>query len=161
MVWSFIHPLSLPQIVLPPDSPIPSRKVLPPLSPPNLRRPPVLEEPKRALPVQQHPVPIPPPPPPPSSFTSQCTLPQEQRPLPQQVTKAPPPPAPLQEAPKPEPCPPIVSTPNNPPPVEPVQAAAPKVLVSVGCQTESDLFFPPMQAGIFLLLRSVFLLRTV
>ncbi|XP_038139219.1 uncharacterized protein pxnb isoform X2 [Cyprinodon tularosa] len=133
------------EIVLPPDSPIPSRKVLPPLSPPNLRRPPVLEEPKRALPVQQHPVPIPPPPPPPSSFTSQRTLPQEQRPLPQQVTKAPPPPAPLQEAPKPEPCPPIVSTPNNPPPVEPVQPAAPKVLVSVGCQTESDLFFPPMQ----------------
>ncbi|XP_040928204.1 uncharacterized protein LOC114861786 isoform X1 [Betta splendens] len=49
------------KIIISPDSPVPVRKVLPPLSPPAPRRPPVVEEPR---PLQRAPVPVPPPPPP-------------------------------------------------------------------------------------------------
>ncbi|MED6275815.1 hypothetical protein CHARACLAT_030254 [Characodon lateralis] len=135
------------KIIIPPESPVPVRKLLTPLSPPNSRHPPVVEEPKKPLPVQHPPIPIPPPLPPPTSFNSQATRAQEPLPLPQQITKASPPPVPIQDLPipNPEPPPPVVSTPNHPPPVEPVQPAAPKVLVSVGSQTEYDPFFPPMQ----------------
>uniref|UniRef100_A0A3Q3FPK2 Paxillin n=1 Tax=Kryptolebias marmoratus TaxID=37003 RepID=A0A3Q3FPK2_KRYMA len=137
------------KIIIPPESPVAVRKVLPPLSPPISRRPPVVEEPKGPLPVQQLPIPIPPPPPPPSSIRLATTRVQDPVPPPPlQVIKASPPPAPVQDppAPKPEPPPHIFSTPARPPPVEPVQPPAPKVLVSVGCQTEYDPFFPPIQA---------------
>ncbi|XP_008415804.1 peroxisome proliferator-activated receptor gamma coactivator-related protein 1 isoform X1 [Poecilia reticulata] len=135
------------KIIIPPESPVPVRKVLPPLSPPNPRHPAVIEEPKRPLPVQQPLVPTPPPLPPPTSFNSQAIRAPEPLPPSRQITKATPPPAPVQNLPipKPEPPPPVVHTPNHPPPVEPVQPAAPKLLVSIGCQTEYDPFFPPMQ----------------
>uniref|UniRef100_A0A3Q2Q2U9 Paxillin n=1 Tax=Fundulus heteroclitus TaxID=8078 RepID=A0A3Q2Q2U9_FUNHE len=135
------------KIIIPPESPVPVRKVLPPLSPPSSRHPPVVEEPKRPPPVQQPPVPTPPPLPPPSAFNAQASRAQEPFPLPHQITKASPPPAPVQDLPTPkaEPPRPVVSAPNHPPPVEPAQPAAPRVLVSVGCQTEYDPFFPPMQ----------------
>ncbi|KAM4745871.1 uncharacterized protein pxnb isoform 1-T1 [Anableps anableps] len=136
------------KIIIPPESPVPVRKVLPPLSPPNSRRPTVLEEPKRPSPVQQPPIPTPPPLPPPASFNSPAIRAQEPPPTSRQITKATPPPVPIQDLPipKPELPPPVVNIPNHPPPVEPVQPAAPKLLVSVGCQTEYDPFFPPMQA---------------
>ncbi|XP_051806409.1 uncharacterized protein LOC110953063 isoform X1 [Acanthochromis polyacanthus] len=131
------------KIIIPPESPVPVRKVLPPPSPPAPRRPPVVEEPKRLLPVQQPPVPIPPPPPPPQPVHVQEPVPA----APPQIIKPSAPPAPIQEpsAPKPEPPPPVPKTPTQPPPVEPVPPVAPKVLVSVGCQTEYDPVFPPMQ----------------
>ncbi|XP_041855693.1 histone-lysine N-methyltransferase 2D-like isoform X2 [Melanotaenia boesemani] len=138
------------KIIIPPESPVSIRKVLPPLSPPTPDRPPVVEEPNRPLPVQQRPVPMPPPPPPPTSTsaTPQTTHIQEPVPLaPQQIIKASPPPVQIRDSPtpKPEPPPPVLNTPAWPPPVEPEQPAAPKVLVSVGCQTEYDPIFPPMQ----------------
>ncbi|XP_044221372.1 proline-rich protein 36-like isoform X1 [Thunnus albacares] len=150
------------KVIIPPESPVPTRKVLPPLSPPAPRRPPIIEEPKRLLPVQQLPVPIPPPPPPPPPPPSPPPQPphvQEYIPTPpQQIIKPsppppppPPPPAPapvpVQEPPalKPEPPPPVLKTPIQPPPVEPVPPVAPKVLISVGCQTEYDPIFPSMQ----------------
>ncbi|XP_029999988.1 verprolin-like [Sphaeramia orbicularis] len=134
------------KIIIPPESPVPVRKVLPPLSPPAPRRPPVVEEPKRVLPVLHPPVPIPPPPPPPPSPPPQPV--REPAPAPPlQIIKPSPPPAPIPEppAPKPEPQPPVLKTPTQPPPVEPEPPVAPKVLVSVGCQTEYDPIFPPMQ----------------
>ncbi|XP_072244525.1 uncharacterized protein pxnb isoform X1 [Leuresthes tenuis] len=138
------------KIIVPPDSPVPVRKVLPPLSPPTPRHPPVLEEPKGPLPAHQPPVPIPPPPPPPpASIPLQMTLVQEPvPPAPKQIIKASPPPALIQSSPTPKPelLPPVLNTPTQPPPVEPEQPAAPKVLVSVGCQTEYHPIFPPMQA---------------
>ncbi|XP_040011251.1 fibrous sheath CABYR-binding protein-like isoform X4 [Xiphias gladius] len=137
------------KIIIPPESPVPVRKVPPPLSPPAPRRPPTVEETKRPLPVQ-YPLPIPPPPPPPPSPPPQPPHIHEPVPTPfRQILKAAhPPPPPIQEppAPKPEPPPPVLKTPTHPPPVEPVTPVAPKVLVSVGCQTEYDPIFPPMQA---------------
>ncbi|XP_044051510.1 SH3 domain-containing protein C23A1.17-like isoform X1 [Siniperca chuatsi] len=140
------------KIIIPPESPVPVRKVLPPLSPPTPRRPPIVEETKRSLPVQQPPVPIPPPPPlpplPPPSPPPQPPYIQDPVPAaPRRIIKAAPPPAPIQEqpAPKPEPPPPVLKTPTRPPPVEPMTPIVPKVLVSVGCQTECDPIFPPMQ----------------
>uniref|UniRef100_A0A8D3BAA8 Paxillin n=1 Tax=Scophthalmus maximus TaxID=52904 RepID=A0A8D3BAA8_SCOMX len=64
-----------------------------------------------------------------------------------QIFSSHPPPSPMREppAPKSEPPPPVLKTPTRPPPVEPVTPVAPKVLVSVGCQTEYDPIFPPMQ----------------
>ncbi|XP_070821222.1 proline-rich protein 36-like [Chaetodon trifascialis] len=138
------------KIIIPPESPVPVRKVLPPPSPPAPRRPPVVEEPKQPLPVQQPPVPIPPPPPPPPpSPPPQPPHIKEPAPAaPRHILKASPAPDPIQEppAPKPQPPPPVLKTPTQPPPVEPVTPVTPKVLVSVGCQTEYDPIFPPMQA---------------
>lgn len=136
------------QVIILPESPVPVRKVLPPLSPPTPHRPPIVEEPKRPLRVPEPPLPIPPPPPPPppqrSYIEEQTSVP------PQQIMKAAPPPSmpPVQEppAPKPEPPPPVLRTPTEPPPVETVPPVVPKVLVSIGCQTEYDPIFPPMQA---------------
>lgn len=149
----FLSPL--PQIVLTPESPLPARKVLPPLSPPAPRRPPVIEEPKRPLPVQQPPVPLPPPPPlpPPSPPPQHPYIKEPALAAPRHIIKAPPLPAPVQEPPipKPEPPLPVLKAPTRPPPVEPVTPVAPKVLVSVGCQTEYDPIFLPMQAGTRLL----------
>ncbi|XP_031156681.1 verprolin-like isoform X1 [Sander lucioperca] len=136
------------KVIIPPESPVPVRKVLPPVSPPAPRCPPIIEEPKRLLPLRQPPIPIPPPPPlpPPPSPPPQPRHIQETAP-PRQIIKAAPPPAPIQEppSPKPEPPPPVLKTPTHPPPVEPVTPLAPKVLVSVGCQTEYDPIFLPMQ----------------
>lgn len=133
------------QIIIPPESPVPVRKVLPPLSPPAIRRP-IVEEPKQTLPVQRPPVPIPPPPPPPPSPPPQPPHMQEPVTPPRQFIKASPPPAPIHEppAPKPQPPPPVVET--RAPPVQPMVPVPPKVLVSVGCQTEYDPVFPSMQA---------------
>ncbi|XP_026199451.1 protein piccolo-like [Anabas testudineus] len=139
------------KIIIPPESPVPVRKVLPPISPSTPRRPPVVEEPKQPLPVQRPPVPIPPPPPPPPPPPSPPHQPRHilepVAPI-RQIIKPFPPPATIQEppAPKPEPHLPVLETPIRPPPVEPVTPVLPKVLVSVGCQTEYDPIFPSMQA---------------
>uniref|UniRef100_A0A669CPX8 Paxillin n=1 Tax=Oreochromis niloticus TaxID=8128 RepID=A0A669CPX8_ORENI len=63
------------------------------------------------------------------------------------VLPPPSPPTPLQNpsTPKPEPPLPVLKTPTQPPTVDSVPPVAPKVLVSVGCQTEYDPIFPPMQ----------------
>ncbi|XP_019221035.1 paxillin isoform X4 [Oreochromis niloticus] len=111
--------------------------------------PPVIEEPKRPLPVQHPPVPIPPPPPPPPSPPPQRThhIHEPVPAPPRQFIKPSPPPAPVQNpsTPKPEPPLPVLKTPTQPPTVDSVPPVAPKVLVSVGCQTEYDPIFPPMQ----------------
>lgn len=116
---------SFPQIVLPPESPAPQRKVLPPpQSPPAPKKPP---------PVKQTPPPLPPPPPTP--------------PPPREPT----PPPPKEPTPPPrEPTPPPAQPPSSPsPPPKPITPPPPpKVFVSVGCQTEYDPIFPPMQARI-------------
>ncbi|XP_029960471.1 proline-rich protein 36 isoform X1 [Salarias fasciatus] len=137
------------KIIIPPESPVPVRKVLPPLSPPVPSRPPVLEEPKQSIPVQHPPVPMPPPLPPPPSPPPQPVQVQEPRPpAPQQIIKRSPPPALSQDPPTPvpQPPPPLLRSPAHPPAVEPPPPSSPKVLVSVGCQTEYDPVFPPMQA---------------
>nr|XP_057927248.1 mucin-5AC-like isoform X2 [Doryrhamphus excisus] len=130
-------------------NPVPERKVLPPPSPPTPRNTPITEEPKHMLPVQQAPAPMPPPPLP-SAPLSQPPHSQEQVTAPPQQIRAlqpPPPPTPVQEAPtpKPEPAPSVRKIPTQPP-VESVPPVAPKVLVSVGCQTDYDPLFFPVQA---------------
>ncbi|XP_068461384.1 uncharacterized protein pxnb isoform X1 [Clinocottus analis] len=136
------------KVITPTESPVPVRRVLPPLSPPALHRPPVIEEPRRLLPVPHPPIPTPPPLPPPPSPLTQPPHIQQPLPPPRQIIKATPPQGAIQEspAPKPESPPPVLKTPYRPPPVEPVIPIPPKVLVSVGCQTEYDPIFPPMQA---------------
>ncbi|KAK5932635.1 hypothetical protein CgunFtcFv8_004323 [Champsocephalus gunnari] len=120
------------KIIIHLESPVPVRKVLPPPSPSAPRHPPIIEEPKRPFIVHQPPFPIPPPLPPP----------------PPHLREPEPPPAPIREppAPKPEPPPRVIKSPPPPSPVKPVTPIPPKVLVSVGCQTEYDPIFPPMQA---------------
>ncbi|KAM8885798.1 uncharacterized protein pxnb isoform 2-T2 [Spinachia spinachia] len=139
------------KVIIPQESPLPVRKIVPPLSPTALRRLPVIEQPKRPLPVLHPPIPTPPPlPPQPPHIQG------PDPPAPWQIPKAthppppPPPPPPIPEppAPKPEPPPPVLKTPNGPSlvkPVTPVTPVPPKVLVSVGCQTEYDPIFPTMQ----------------
>ncbi|XP_055080072.1 uncharacterized protein LOC117375972 isoform X2 [Periophthalmus magnuspinnatus] len=135
------------KIIIPPESPVPVRKVLPPLSPPAPRRPPVTEEPKRPILVQHQPIPIPPPPPLPPSAPPQPIHIMEPVPTPPRPVKKPsPPPAPVQEPPVPKPDPPpraFIAPPQPVPPADPPEP--PKVLVSVACQTEYDPIFPPMQ----------------
>ncbi|KAM7005571.1 paxillin a isoform 1-T1 [Tautogolabrus adspersus] len=110
------------KIIIPPESPAPQRKVAsPPQSPPAPKKPP---------PVKQTPPPLPPPPPtppPPREPTPPPT--KEPTPPPREPT-----PPPVQPSPSPSPPP----KPITPPP-------PPKVYVSVGCQTEYDPIFPPMQ----------------
>uniref|UniRef100_A0A8C7WWP0 Paxillin n=1 Tax=Oryzias sinensis TaxID=183150 RepID=A0A8C7WWP0_9TELE len=131
------------KIVIPSKSPLPARRVLPPLFPPT----PVVEESKLQVPVPHSPVPIPPPPPPPACTPPQTT-PVQQLVLaaPPQIKTTPPPQAPIKDrqSPKPQPLP-VLNTPARPRAVKPVQPAAHKVLVSVGCQTEYDPIFPLMQ----------------
>uniref|UniRef100_A0A1A7WG88 Paxillin n=2 Tax=Iconisemion striatum TaxID=60296 RepID=A0A1A7WG88_9TELE len=106
------------------------------------------EEPNGPLPVQLPPVPIPPPPPPPVNILPQAIHTQDPvPPAPQQLLKATPPPPPIHNLPAPKqgPPPPVRHTPNRLPPAEPAPPAAPKILVSVGCQTEYDPIFPPIQ----------------
>uniref|UniRef100_A0A8C7N8S9 Paxillin b n=1 Tax=Oncorhynchus kisutch TaxID=8019 RepID=A0A8C7N8S9_ONCKI len=93
--------------------------------------------------VKQTPAPLPPPPPP-------CPpqLPAPHEPIPPPPPLVQPPPVPVQQppAPKPEPPPPAAPAPVPPPPVQPAPPPPPpKVLVSIGCQTEYDPIFPPMQ----------------
>ncbi|XP_056886339.1 uncharacterized protein LOC130524328 [Takifugu flavidus] len=112
------------KIVLPPESPVPQRKILPaPQSPPPPKKPP---------PIKQTPPPLPPPPltPPPPREPSPPPPPMEPTPPPREPT-----PPPAQPSPSPSPAP----KPITPPP-------PPKVFVSVGCQTEFDPSFPPLQA---------------
>ncbi|XP_029682239.1 mucin-5AC-like isoform X1 [Takifugu rubripes] len=112
------------KIVLPPESPVPQRKILPaPQSPPPPKKPP---------PIKQTPPPLPPPPPtpPPPREPSPPPPPTEPTPPPREPT-----PPPAQPSPSPSPAP----KPITPPP-------PPKVFVSVGCQTEFDPSFPPLQA---------------
>ncbi|XP_038135963.1 flocculation protein FLO11-like isoform X1 [Cyprinodon tularosa] len=114
---------SVDKIIIPPESPAPQRKVLPPpQSPPAPKKPP---------PVHQTPPPLPPPPPTPPP-------PREPTPPPPKEPTPPPPrePTPPQVLPPPSPSPP--PKPVTPPP-------PPKVFVSVGCQTEYDPVFPPLQ----------------
>ncbi|XP_077429411.1 uncharacterized protein LOC144056451 [Vanacampus margaritifer] len=113
------------KIIIPPESPVPQRKVLSPQkSPP---------APKKIPPVKQTPPPLPLPPPPPTP------------PPPREPT----PPPPKEPTPPPrEPTPPPVQTPPSPsPPPKPVTPPPPpKVFMSVCCQTEYDALFPPIQA---------------
>ncbi|XP_047202842.1 histone-lysine N-methyltransferase 2D-like isoform X2 [Girardinichthys multiradiatus] len=103
------------KIIIPPESPAPQRKVLPPPLSP--------PAPKKPPPVNQTPPPLPPPPPTP--------------PPPREPT----PPPPKEPTPSP-----ILPPPSPSPPPKPVTPPpAPKVFVSVGCQTEYDPVFPPMQ----------------
>ncbi|XP_049342202.1 caskin-1 isoform X1 [Astyanax mexicanus] len=136
------HSKEVDKIIIPPESPLPQRKViLPPPSPPAPRPPPPVEEPKRPPVVKAAPAP-PPPPPAPSPPPREPTPPPKPPVEPPAPVKPPtpepvPPPPP---APKPAPTPPPLV---QPPPASPV--IPPKVLVSVGCQTEYDPLFPPMQ----------------
>ncbi|XP_069373235.1 uncharacterized protein [Paralichthys olivaceus] len=117
------------KILIPPEPSSPQRKVLPPpQSPPAPKKPP---------PVKQTPPPLPPPPPtPPPPREPTPPSPKEPTPPPREPTPPPrePTPPPFQPPPSPSPPP----KPVTPPP-------PPKVFVSVGCQTDYDPIFPPMQ----------------
>ncbi|XP_046904106.1 paxillin isoform X2 [Hypomesus transpacificus] len=134
------------KIIIPPESPVPQRKIiLPPPSPPAPRRPPPVEERTPPPPVKQAPLPVPPPPPPPPP-TPPPQPPQEPIPAPPPQPKPQPVPVQRPPSPKPEPPRPVPQAPPpQPPPVELPPPPPPKVLVSVGCQTEYDPIFPPMQ----------------
>ncbi|XP_062420035.1 proline-rich protein 36-like isoform X2 [Pungitius pungitius] len=139
-------------IIVPPESPAPQRKVIPPpQSPP---------APKKLPPVKQTPPPLPLPPPPPAPPPPR----EPPRPPPREPTPPPPPkdptppPPPKEDTPPPrEPTPPPFQPPPSPsPPPKPVTPPPPpKVFVSVGCQTEYDPVFPPMQAWTPILLPSL------
>ncbi|XP_063066901.1 paxillin a isoform X2 [Engraulis encrasicolus] len=132
------------KIIIPPESPVPQRKVLP--------RPPPEEPPK--------PVKPPPPPPPPPSPPREPTPPppREPTPPPREPTAPPKEPTPPPREPTPPPKeptpPPREPTPPpkepTPPPREPTPPPKvptpppPKVFVSVGCQTEYDPLFLPI-----------------
>ncbi|KAM9821677.1 uncharacterized protein pxnb isoform X1 [Syngnathus typhle] len=129
------------KIVISPGSPAPVRRVLPPQSPPAPRPPSIIEDPKLMLPGHQHPAPLPPPPPlPPPHIRAQDTAPPRHIMTASQAPLSPP----AQEPPvhKLEPPMSIHKSPTHPsPPVEP------KVLVSVGCQTDYDPLFSSMAQG--------------
>ncbi|KAL4660361.1 hypothetical protein GN956_G465 [Arapaima gigas] len=146
------------KIIIPPESPVPQRKVLPlTQSPPTHQSHSPVNEPKR-LPslkqalssVHQAPPPVPPPPPPPPSPPLQLSISQPCLPRNHPITGKPP-------NPQKHPTTPYVhkavgtlsSIPIAPPlslPVQPARPPSPKVLVSIGIQTEEDPLFPPMQA---------------
>ncbi|XP_067444018.1 uncharacterized protein [Thunnus thynnus] len=136
---------SVDKIIIPPESPAPQRKVLPPpQSPP---------APKKLPPVKQTPPPLPPPPPtPPPPREPTPPPPKEPTPPPPKEPTPPPPkeptPPPREPTPPPrEPTPPPLQPPPSPsPPPKPVTPPPPpKEFVSVGCQTEYDPIFPPLQ----------------
>ncbi|XP_042564048.1 proline-rich protein 36 [Clupea harengus] len=152
------------KIIIPPESPLPQRKVIPPpVSPPAPRR----EEPRRPPPVKEAPPPLPPPAPspPPPQTPAPAPPPPPQEPAPAPLVKNLPPPLPSPPVRRRSPSPPPAPTPvpvavpvpkptPRPPPVQapppavptPPTPPAPKRLVSVGSQTEYDPLFPPMQA---------------
>ncbi|XP_017212888.1 uncharacterized protein pxnb isoform X5 [Danio rerio] len=136
------HNRDVDKIIIPPESPLPQRKmILPPQSPPMPRPPPPAEEPKCPPVVKLAPAPLPPPPPPAPSPPPREPTPPPQPTLPP-VPPKPPTPEPVvvpAPSPKPKPAPP----PSPIPPPAPV--SPPKVLASVGCQTEYDPLFPPLQ----------------
>ncbi|KAK5872819.1 hypothetical protein PBY51_013481 [Eleginops maclovinus] len=138
---------SVDKIIIPPESPAPQRKVLPPpQSPP---------APKKLPPVKQTPPPLPPPPPTPPPPRDPTPPPPPRDPTPPPPPRDPTPPPPKEPTPPPKeptppprvPTPPPVQPPPSPsPPPKPVTPPPPpKVFVSVGCQTEYDPIFPPMQ----------------
>ncbi|KAG1968738.1 histone-lysine N-methyltransferase 2D isoform X1 [Pimephales promelas] len=138
------HNKEVDKIIIPPESPLPQRKViLPPQSPPIPRPPPPAEEPKRPPPVKLAPAPMPPPPPPaPSPPPREPTPPPQPTPPPPPVPPKPLTPEPVElPAPSPKPNPAPLPTPTPPP----ASVTPPKVLASVGCQTEYDPLFPPLQ----------------
>ncbi|XP_028852746.1 uncharacterized protein pxnb isoform X2 [Denticeps clupeoides] len=140
------------KIIIPPDSPLPPRKVLPMHHSPPAPRPPV-QEPNKPPPVKEAPPPLPPPPPPAPSPPP----PQEPPPVPppeHPIRRLEAPSPPIQRRPPSPPAPvvePAVPKPSvvRPPPLQSApplaSTALPKKLVSVGCQTEYDPLFPPMQ----------------
>ncbi|XP_059911078.1 uncharacterized protein pxnb isoform X2 [Gadus macrocephalus] len=141
------------KIIIARDLLIPQRKAFPPTSPPAPRRTPAAEEPPKRLPPARHPpAPTPPPLPPATSTHSHYSYDHEplHRAIPAHHTVKPfsspvmQPPAPA-PAPKQQPPPCVVRPLATPPHLEPVPAVVPKVLVSVGCQTECDPIFPSMQ----------------
>ncbi|KAM4587552.1 paxillin a isoform 2-T3 [Odontesthes bonariensis] len=140
---------SVDKIIIPPESPVPQRKVLPPpQSPP---------APKKLPPVKQTPPPLPLPPPPPTPPPPREPTPPPPKepppppppPPPPKEPAPPPPPPPKEPSPPPprEPTPPPVQPPPSPspPPKPATPPPPPKVFVSVGCQTEYDPIFPLMQ----------------
>ncbi|XP_056585493.1 transcription initiation factor TFIID subunit 3 isoform X1 [Triplophysa dalaica] len=132
------HNREVDKIIIPPDSPLPQRKVIPPpQSPPSPRALPPAEEPRLAPVVKVAPVPLPPPPPP-------APPPREPTPPPRPFVIPPIPHAP-EPVKLPPPSPKPVSVPLPKPVPPPAPETPPKVLVSVGCQTEYDPHFPPMQ----------------
>ena len=147
-LFYFLFP-SFTQMIMAQQSSLAQRLVLPPSSPPAPRRTPTAEEPKKLPPVRHPPVPTPPPlppapfPPPQFSFVHE---PMHRSMPPRHTVK--PLSAPVLQPPasKPQPLPCLVNAPTMPPHVEPAPLVVPKVLVSVGCQTECHPIFPPMQA---------------
>ncbi|XP_035591695.1 protein piccolo isoform X1 [Oncorhynchus keta] len=159
------------KIIIPPESPLPQRVIYPPQSPPAPRHTPIIEKPSRPPPMQRTPAPLPPtpppcpPPPPQEPFPpppmKQTPAPPTPPPCPPPPPQEPIPPPPMKQTPAPLPPPPPLVQPPSPPvpvwqapapkpaPSPPVQPAPPppppKVLVSVGCQTEYDPILPPMQ----------------
>uniref|UniRef100_A0A3B3T8G6 Paxillin n=1 Tax=Paramormyrops kingsleyae TaxID=1676925 RepID=A0A3B3T8G6_9TELE len=159
--------VSVDKIIIPPASSVPQRKVFPPpLSPsetsPSLPCPIASGKPKIQLPLNQlpspHPSSSPPPQLSPAKTLPKVAFPPRESPSQLQPHQAQSPRTPpitayahqLQNFP-PEPAIPI---PPYPLPVQAtpqVSAPVPKVLVSVGCQTDDDPLFPPMvQAGVSL-----------
>ncbi|XP_061672427.1 paxillin-like isoform X2 [Syngnathoides biaculeatus] len=138
------------KIVIAPGSPAPVRRVLPPQSPPSPHHLPIIEEPQQILPVQQPPASIPPLPLPPSPHPQPPHSQGQVTASPQYVITASPAqqsPLPFQEPPSPKLESPldIHTTPTKPSRVDSVPTVAPKVLVSIGCQTEYDPLFSSVQ----------------
>ncbi|XP_067361533.1 uncharacterized protein [Channa argus] len=127
---------SVDKIIIPPESPAPQRKVLPPPQSP--------QAPKKLPPVKQLPPPLPPPPPtPPPPREATPSPPKEPTPPPREPTPPPREPTPPPREPTP---PPVQPAPLPSPPPKPVTPPPPpKVFVSVGCQTDYDPIFPPLQ----------------
>ncbi|XP_060787777.1 cyclin-dependent kinase inhibitor 1C-like [Neoarius graeffei] len=146
------HSREVDKIIIPPESPIPQRKVIPApqSSSPAPHLPPLAMEPKPRPIVKA--VPVPPPPPPAHSLPipAPFQLARESTPPPQLPVKCEPPPFEV-KPPTPEPVepPPLPTKPAPAPPLPqsppPAPVVAPKMLVSVGCQTEYDPFFPHVQ----------------
>ncbi|XP_053536229.1 protein piccolo isoform X2 [Ictalurus punctatus] len=144
------HSREVDKIIIPPESPIPQRKVMPApqSSSPAPRLPPPAMDPKSRPTPKAAPVPPPPPPTHTPPIPAPSQLPRESTPPPQlhveleppQVEVKPPSPGPVE--PPPLPAKPAPTPPQSPPPAPVVP---PKVLVSVGCQTEYNPFFSAMQ----------------
>ncbi|XP_041914911.1 paxillin a isoform X2 [Alosa sapidissima] len=152
------------KIIIPPESPVPQRKVLPPPRPPPEERPkpvkktppppppPPPQPPRQPTPPPKEPTPPPreptPPPKEPTPPPKEPTPPpREPTPPPKDPTPPPREPTPPPKIPTPppkEPTPPPPREPTPPPPREPTPPPPPKVFVSVGCQTEYDPLFLPI-----------------
>ncbi|KAI5094889.1 serine/arginine repetitive matrix protein 2-like isoform X4 [Silurus meridionalis] len=155
------HSRDVDKIIIPPESPIPQRKVIPASqsNSPGPCLPPPAMEPKSRPTVKAVPVPPPPPPTHTTLIPVPCQRPRESIPPPQLPVECESPPVPV-KSPIPQPILPAKPAPTPPPPQLPAKPAPtppppqapppapvdpPKVLVSVGCQTENYPFFPPTQ----------------